>query len=202
MYSHCFTLRYTDINVSETSQSLYALLIYHNTECTDCEEGSDRNAGEQETTFICDSNYDHNSYHDLKMIELTCNNLSPEINYIRIKCNATDREEELFCKVYIDSASQPNPPNCENPYCDCESHCPNTNIQITTTKVTSDSDNVSSTIVSEANTDVCNSANVVVALGALVGLLVLLVAVTTTGWVWTYVTRKKRRMNISSEQVR
>ena len=77
------------------------------------------------------------------------------------------------------------------------------NTQISTVEVISDSDYISSTTVSEANADARYSASVVVVLGALVGLLVILVVVTATGWAWTcLVLRNRGRMNISSMSVR
>ena len=150
-----------------------------------------------DTTIKCDGNCDYTGETDLKVMKLTCNN-SLEIDYIQIECNAS-YQEGLSCEVYIDQASLANSPNCENTN-ECEPYYGNT--QISTVEVISDSDYISSTTVSEANTDACYSASVVVVLGVLVGLLTVSLAVTTTGWVWTcLVSRKRGIMNISSKPI-
>lgn len=84
--------------------------------------------------------------------------------------------------------------------CDCKTDCKDTD---TNDQISVVSHNIQSIVVSEANADVCNSASVVVILRVLVGLLVVLVAVTITGWVWTYLVLKRRgKLNISSKLIR
>ena len=48
---------------------------------------------------------------------------------------------------------------------------------------------------SEVELNLCNNSTTVVALGALAGLLLVLLAVVTAGWIWTCWLMRERRMN-------
>ena len=136
-----------------------------------------------------------------EMVWLMCNS-TLEMYYI--DCNRSGSDGELNCEgVIMYQGDQLTSLRCDQEatmnICDCKTDCKDNDTNNQTSVASYDTQ---STVLNEANTDVCYSASVVIGLGALVGLLVLLVAVTITGWIWTYwAMRNRGRMNFTSEPV-
>ena len=103
---------------------------------------------------------------------------------------------------------------CENTMpiteCDCKATCGNRDecskhkaTLLPANDATSDTTVTSSSTNSEAKTTACPNSTTVPVLGALVGLLMVLLVIVSSGLLWTcWVMRMKREMKITSEQLR